>query len=168
MSLLVAERDSGTLAWTDLEAGVAHERAVSKWLTASAMLFVAAVLVPVLVTAAIAWVLYGPLDPWLVIVTIVALEASVVLFTRHRAGRRGLRPEPGRRRRDRARRPVRAIDPQRDLGTAQRLHADLDPELGTPGLGPGQGGSIATPIAWLVSIGLIVAVAARRMQRMEF
>ncbi len=35
-------------------------------------------------------------------------------------------------------------------------------------VGTGQGGSIVTPIAWLVSIGLIVAVAARRMQRMEF
>ena len=35
-------------------------------------------------------------------------------------------------------------------------------------LGTGKIGSPVTPVAWLVSIGLIVALAARRMQRMEF
>ena len=167
MSLIVGERESGTLAWTASKPVSRLSIWLSKWITASAMLFVAAVLIPVGVTAAIAWVLYGPLDPWLVVVTIVALQASVVLFT-------AIGLAAGAYARSQA--VVVAIG----LGVLfvpsilSGIWAPLNDFMPTSILswvlqvGTGQGGSIVTPIAWLVSIGLIVAVAARRMQRMEF
>ena len=168
MSLIAAERESGTLAWTASKPVSRLSIWLSKWITASAMLFVAAVLVPVAVTVAVAVALYGPLDPWLVVVD----------------DRRASRPRsccsppsgwpPGAYARSQA--VVVAVG----LGVLfvpsilGGIWAPLNDFMPTSiftwvlQLGAGQVGSPVTPVAWLVSIGLIVAVAARRMQRMEF
>ena len=167
MSLIVAERDSGTLAWTASKPVSRFSIWLSKWITASAILFVAAVLVPVGITAAIATALYGPLDMGIVLWTIVGLQASVLLFT-------AIGLAAGAYARSQA--VVVAI------GLAALFVPSLVASLFEPindflptsifgwvlGVGLGQGGSLVTPVAWLVSIAVIVSLAARQMRRMEF
>jgi ABC-type transport system involved in multi-copper enzyme maturation permease subunit len=167
MSLFASERDSGTLAWTASKPVSRLSIWMSKWITASATLFVAAVLIPVAVTVAVTVVLYGALDPVLVVATIVALEAAVILFS-------AIGLAAGAYARSQA--VVAAVG----LGVLfipsiiGGLWAPLNDFLPTSiqgwilQLGMGQGGSPVTLIAWLASIGLIVAIAARRMRRMEF
>lgn len=167
MSLFATERESGTLAWTASKPVSRLSIWLSKWITASAMLTVVAVLIPVAATTAVVVALYGALDPWIVVVTIVALEAAVLLFTAI-----GLA----------AGAYVRSQAAVAAIGLAVLfvpsivggLWAPLNDVLPTSMMtwvlqaGTGQGGSFITPIAWLVSIGLIVALAGRRMRRMEF
>ena len=167
MSLMASERESGTLAWTASKPVSRLSIWVSKWITASATLFVAAVLVPVAVTVVVTVALYGPLDPALVVATIVGLEATIVLFTAI-----GLAVGAYAR--------SQAVVVSVGLGVLfipsilGGIWAPLNDFLPTSifgwilQLGAGQVGSPVTPVAWLVSIGAIVAVAARRMQRMEF
>jgi ABC-type transport system involved in multi-copper enzyme maturation permease subunit len=167
MSLIVAERDSGTLAWTASKPVSRLSIWLSKWITASAILFVAAVLIPVVVTAVIATALYGPLDLGIVLLTIVGLQASVILFT-------AIGLAAGAYARSQA--VIVAV------GLAALFVPSLVASLFQPindflptsifgwvlGVGLGQGGSLVTPVAWLVSIVAIVALAARQMRRMEF
>ncbi len=116
MSLMASERESGTLAWTASKPVSRLSIWVSKWITASATLFVAAVLVPVAVTVVVTVALYGPLDPALVVATIVGARGHHRPVHRHRAGRGCLRPEPGRGGVGRAGRPVHPVDPRRASG----------------------------------------------------
>ena len=66
MSLLVAERDSGTLAWTISKPVSRTSVLVSKWLTSTLILWVAAVVIPLGLTTAVVTVLYGAptWPPW--------------------------------------------------------------------------------------------------------
>jgi ABC-type transport system involved in multi-copper enzyme maturation permease subunit len=74
MSLLIAERDSGTLAWTVSKPVSRTSVLVSKWLTATLVLWVVAVVVPLAVTTVIATVLYGLPD----LATIAALAVTLI------------------------------------------------------------------------------------------
>jgi ABC-type transport system involved in multi-copper enzyme maturation permease subunit len=62
MSLLIAERDSGTLAWTISKPVSRTSVLISKWLTSTVILWVTAVVIPLALTTVLATVLYGPPD----------------------------------------------------------------------------------------------------------
>ena len=79
MSLLLAERDSGTLAWTVSKPVSRTSVLVSKWLTATIILWVAAVVIPLALTTALVTVLYG-LPDLAVVVALAALLVTVPAF----------------------------------------------------------------------------------------
>lgn len=62
MSLLITERDSGTLAWTISKPVSRTSILLSKWLTSTVILWVTAVVIPLALTTVLATVLYGPPD----------------------------------------------------------------------------------------------------------
>ena len=167
MSLIAAERESGTLAWTASKPVSRLSIWLSKWITASAMLFVVAVAIPVAVTTAAVVILYGALDPVIVAVTIVSLTASVVLFT-------AIGLAVGAYARSQAVVVAVGLGVLLVPSILSGIWAPLNDFLPTSifgwvlELGAGKVGSPVTPVAWLVTIGIIVAVAARRMRRMEF
>jgi ABC-type transport system involved in multi-copper enzyme maturation permease subunit len=80
MSLLIAERDSGTLAWTISKPVSRTSVLVSKWLTASLVLWLAAFIVPIAVTAGLVTILYGAPDVPVVIALAVAIVTVPAMF----------------------------------------------------------------------------------------
>ena len=101
MSLLLAERDSGTLAWTISKPVSRTSVLVSKWLTSTLILWVAAVVIPLTLTTALVTVLYGLPDLAIVIALGVTADHGAGVLRGRRADCRDIRSEPGRRRRDR-------------------------------------------------------------------
>jgi ABC-type transport system involved in multi-copper enzyme maturation permease subunit len=85
MSLLITERESGTLAWTISKPVSRTSVLVSKWLIATVVLWIAAFVVPIAVTAGVVTILYGGLDLpvvialALVVVTVPALFVGITL-----------------------------------------------------------------------------------------
>jgi ABC-2 type transport system permease protein len=59
MSLLLAERDSGTLAWTVSKPASRMSVLLSKWLTTTAILWVTSIVLPLAATVALIAALYG-------------------------------------------------------------------------------------------------------------
>src|SRR6185312_4649138 len=80
MSLLIAERDSGTLAWTISKPVSRTSVLLSKWLTATVVLWIAAFVIPIAVTAGIVTVLYGAPDLPVVIALMLAVVAVPAMF----------------------------------------------------------------------------------------
>jgi len=79
MSLLVGERDRGTLSWIASKPVSRTSIWLSKFSSATAMLWVAAAIVPMVITAAVATVLYGvPSIPAIVIT--LGMGATIALF----------------------------------------------------------------------------------------
>ena len=74
MSLLIAERDSGTLAWTISKPVSRTSVLVSKWLTSTLILWVTAVIIPLALTTVLVTVLYGLPD----LTAVMALGASLI------------------------------------------------------------------------------------------
>ncbi|MFL5754991.1 MAG: ABC transporter permease [Chloroflexota bacterium] len=80
MSLLVGERDRGTLSWIASKPVSRTSIWLSKFSSATAMLWVAAAIVPMVITAAVATVLYGvPSIPALIVITL-GMGATIALF----------------------------------------------------------------------------------------
>lgn len=80
MSLLVAERESETLAWTISKPVSRTSVLVSKWLTSTIVLWIAAVVVPLAVTVAVVTVLYGMPDLGVIVALGVMLIALPAFF----------------------------------------------------------------------------------------
>jgi ABC-2 type transport system permease protein len=80
MSLLVGERDSGTLAWVASKPVSRTSILVSKWVSATAVLWVAAGLIPVVLTAALVTVLYGVPPIGAVVAAGLGIGAAIGLF----------------------------------------------------------------------------------------
>jgi ABC-type transport system involved in multi-copper enzyme maturation permease subunit len=79
-SLLVRERETGTLAWIAAKPISRDTIFLSKWISSSVILAVVAVIVPVIATAAAVVVLYGPIDPAPVVIVSVGAVAVVAFF----------------------------------------------------------------------------------------
>jgi ABC-2 type transport system permease protein len=79
-SLLVAERDSGTLAWVASKPVTRSSIWLSKWISASAILVVAAGLIPLALTVALVVVLYGVPPVGAVVGLAVGIAALVTFF----------------------------------------------------------------------------------------
>jgi len=80
MSLLVAERDSGTLAWTISKPVSRTSVLVSKWLTATLALWLVAIVIPITVTTAAVTALYGAPDLAVVAELAVLLAMVPAIF----------------------------------------------------------------------------------------
>ena len=166
MGLFAIERESGTLAWTASKPVSRGAIWLSKWLTASGVLLIAAVVLPLAVTVGLVVVLYGSVAPALVIaiavgmaaslmfIVAVVLAASTVLPSQAAVATVGL--------------VVLAVPPI--LGSILPI-ADFLPMSILPwtvGLATAGAVGWVTPIAWLISLVALTAFAVRRLDRAEF
>ena len=165
MSILVTERDAGTLAWTASKPVSRTSIWLSKWISATAMLSAVAAIIPLLVVVTLVTVLYGvpPLVPVLIVglgmIALVAVYAAISLA-------------------------AATLVPTQAGVAAIAFGAFVLPELIgalipiTPYLptsilrwaiatAAGQDAGLITPVAWLVGILVLVAFSVRRMERVE-
>jgi ABC-type transport system involved in multi-copper enzyme maturation permease subunit len=166
MSLLIAERDSGTLAWTVSKPVSRTSVLVSKWLTATLALWIAAVVVPLAVTTVLATVLYGVPDLFTVALLGVTLITVPALFVAVALTAATLVPSQA---------AVGAIGMA--VFAAPLVIAGIVPGLAPffPGsifewaVGFSVGGpvSLVTPVAWIVGLGALFALARARLAAMD-
>jgi len=166
MSLLLAERDSGTLAWTISKPASRTSVLVSKWLTSTLVLWVAAVVIPLTITAALVTVLYGLPDLAVVVamaatlVTVpaffvaVALTASTIVPSQAAVGAIGV---------------AIFVAPQIVGGIAPSLTPFFPGSIFNWAIAVSTGGpaSLVTPVAWLVGLAALFVVARRRLNAMD-
>ena len=167
MSLLVAERDHGTLAWIASKPVARGGIWLSKAASASAVLWVAAFVAPMAIVLAVVTVLYGapPILPIVGIVVgagaaiaffvAVVLAASTVVSSQPAVAAIGL---------------AVMFLPSIIAGVVPFA---IEPYLPTSilgwaaGLGAGADVGVATPIAWALSMVAIAVLAMRRMEALE-
>jgi ABC-2 type transport system permease protein len=167
MSLLVAERDHGTLAWVASKPVARGGIWISKAVSASLVVWLVAVVAPMAVVTAVVTVLYGvpPILP--IVAVILGAGAAVAFFVAVvLAASTVVASQPA----------VAAI------GLAVMflptiigglLPFSIDPYLPTSilawaaALAGGADAGVATPIVWAVSIVALAAFAAWRMERLE-
>ena len=80
MALITAERESGTLAWTASKPVSRSAIWVSKFVASSAVLFVAAAVLPLVATVILVLALYGPLPVLPVVVLAIGMGMAIVLY----------------------------------------------------------------------------------------
>ena len=166
-SVLVAERQAGTLAWVASKPVSRRSIWLSKWISSTAILGVSAVALPLAVTAGIVTVLYGAPDPAVVVGLGVGMAALVAFFTAVGilAGT-VLTSQVA----------VIAVG----LGALMLLPmigAVLPPELAAlmpasilfwaAGAFAGMPAPVTTPIAFALTVAVIVAIGLRRIDRIE-
>jgi ABC-2 type transport system permease protein len=166
MSLLLAERDSGTLAWTISKPVSRTSVLVSKWLTSTLILWVAAVVIPLALTTALVTLLYGLPDLAIVValgatlITVpaffVAVALTVATFVPSQAA-------------------VGAIGVA--IFVAPQIVGGVVPAV-TPffpssifdwavGVSIGASASVVTPVAWLVGLAVLFVLARQRLNAMD-
>jgi ABC-type transport system involved in multi-copper enzyme maturation permease subunit len=168
MSLLIGERDRGTLSWVASKPVSRASIWVSKWAAASIVVTLVAGIIPMVATFGLATVLYGPvgIDALLfaaigataaiTFMVAVVLAASVVVANQAAVAAIGF---------------VVFFLPQL---LASLLPVDISAVLPSsilnwaisPVIGAEMG--IVTPIAWAVSVIALVGFATWRMDRLEF
>ena len=167
MSLLVAEREHGTLAWVASKPVARGGIWISKAASASIVLWFAAVVAPIAIVTAVVTILYGapPIAP--VVAVIVGGGAAVAFFVAVVLAASTL---------------VSSQPAVAAIGLAVMflpsilgglLPVSIEPYLPTSilgwaaGLGAGADVGFATPIAWAISIVALTALAVSRMERLE-
>ena len=166
-SLIVHERETGTLAWVASKPVSRGSIWLSKWISSTAILAVAAALVPLVVTTGVVVALYGS----------VPLRSSPLVARRDDRGHRVLRGD----------RPGGRVGPAGSprswrSGWASCSWSRSSPDScrstsapylptsildWTVGLAAGQDVGVITPIAWAIGTVAIIAFAIRRMERIE-
>ena len=167
MSLLVAERERGTLSWVASKPVSRGAIWVAKWTASAAVVSIVAGIVPLAVTFGLVVVLYGMVSAGVVAMTIVGTVASIVFIVAVvLAASTVVSNQPA----------AAAIGfavfflPSLFLGLSP---VDLAPYLPTSilpwavGLGTGADVGLATPIAWAISVIGLAAFATWRLGRME-
>jgi ABC-2 type transport system permease protein len=167
MSLLVAERDHGTLAWVASKPVSRGAIWVGKWLAATVVVAVAAGVLPLLATLAVVTALYGSVSVSVVTVAAIGVVASIAfIIAVVLAASTVISNQPA----------VAAIGfavfflPQLIVGF---LPADVAAFLPTSmmgwaiGLAAGADVGFVTPIALVASIVGLAAFASWRMGKME-
>ena len=166
MSLLLAERDSGTLAWTVSKPVSRTSVLVSKWLTATVVLWVAAIVVPLALTTGLVTVLYGLPDIGVVIALAITLAAVPALFVGITLAAGTIVPSQA---------AVGAI--ALAVFVAPQVIGGIVPSL-TPyfptsifgwaiELSAGGSPSLVTPVAWLAGMAALFLIARNRLNAME-
>jgi ABC-type transport system involved in multi-copper enzyme maturation permease subunit len=167
MSLIVRERESGTLAWVASKPVSRSSIWIAKWISASAALFVAAVVLPMAITVAVVGVLYGLPSMAAVAVTTLGMGAAIVFLVAVALGASTFVANQG---------AVAGISfavmfvPGIIAGI---LPFDLAPFLPTSilawsmGLVGGANVGVVTPIAWALGLTAVVAFSVRRMDGLE-
>jgi len=167
MSLIVRERETGTLAWIASKPVSRTSIWVSKWISATLVLFVAAGLVPLLLTAAVVTILYGLPSLVAVALAAVGIAAVIALFVAVALAASTLvASQPA----------VAGIT----FGAfflptilAAIVPFQIAPFLPTSilswtmGLSAGADVGIVTPIAWLIGIVALGVFSARQMGKLE-
>jgi ABC-2 type transport system permease protein len=166
-SLIVLERDSGTLAWVASKPVARGAIWLSKWVSSTVILAIAAGLVPLAVTTAVVVALYGPVSLSVLALVLVGMIAAIAFFAAIGLAAGTVVPgQPA----------IVAIG----LGIlflvpvlAGLLPVNVMPYLPTSildwavGLALGQDVGWITPIAWAIGTAAIIAFAIRRMERIE-
>jgi len=167
MSLLVAEREHGTLGWVASKPVSRSAIWVSKWLGAAIALSIVAALLPMLVTFAVATVLYGSLDVVVALIVAVGVVGAVTFVTAVVLASSTVISNQA---------AVAAIGfavlfiPQIVVGLLPAGAAAFLPTSILPwaiGLAMGADVGFVTPIAWAASILALVAFATWRMDKLE-
>ena len=166
MSLLLAERESGTLAWTISKPVSRTSVLVSKWLTSTLILWVAAVVVPLAITTALVTILYGMPDPIPVIalaatlITVpaffvaVALTAATFVPSQAAVGAIGV---------------AVFVAPQIVGGVVPALTPFFPGSIfdWAIAVSTGAPASFVTPVAWLVGLGVLFVLARKRLNAID-
>lgn len=167
MSLIVRERETGTLAWVASKPVSRTSIWVSKWISATLVLFVAAGFVPLMLTTAVVTVLYGLPSLVAVALAAVGIGAVIALFVAVALAASTLvASQPA----------VAGIT----FGAfflptilAAIVPFQIAPFLPTSilswtmGLSAGADVGIVTPIAWLIGIVALGVFSARQMGKLE-
>lgn len=164
MNLLVGERDSGTLAWTASKPVSRGAIWLAKFTVSTAVLWIAAGLVPLLLTTGLVWALYGPVSLLLVGSMALGIGLATALYVAITLAAGTIVPSQA---------AVAAIG----LATMflPQMLGLVVPAAVLPTsilewsilVGVGEPAPIATPIAWAVAVVALVAFAVRRMERLE-
>ena len=166
-SLIVRERESGTLAWVASKPVTRDAIWVSKWVSAGAMLALAAVLVPVAITTVAVVALYGVPDMLPVAIVAAGGVATVVFFAT--VGLAAGTVMPGQPAIAATGFIVFAVAPM----VAGLIPLPIGPVLPTSilawsvGVASGADVGWVTPVAWLLWTAGLGALAIARMRRLE-
>jgi ABC-2 type transport system permease protein len=166
-SLIVRERESGTLSWVASKPVSRESIWLAKWISSSAFLVVAAVLAPLAVTVAAVTLMYGMPDLGPVVVIAAGGAAAVVFYAALGLAAGTIVPgQPA----------IVAIG----LGAFALVPAllglipfDLAPYLPMSifgwSIGFAMGGDVGwvTPVAWAIGTAAVVGLGIRRMNRIE-
>ena len=165
MSLIISERESGTLAWTASKPVSRSAIWLAKWVSSTAMLGLLALLIPLVVTAVEVVVLYGPLPILPIVIMAIGALMAIALFvalglasatvvtSQAAVAAIGLGvlflPQL-----------VGALLPIAEYLPTSILEWSLKVASGQPA-GP------ATPVSWALTVAALVAFSLGRMERME-
>jgi ABC-type transport system involved in multi-copper enzyme maturation permease subunit len=165
MSLLIVERESGTLAWTASKPVSRAGIWLAKWLSATGILWLLAGLVPLAATIVLVILLYGPVQAAPIAIVAVGIGMSIALFGAIVLAASTIVTSQA---------AVAAIGlaavflPQ-VLGAIVPIGPYLPTSIleWTLVLASGQSAEVATPIVWAATVVFLVAFAARRMEHMD-
>jgi ABC-type transport system involved in multi-copper enzyme maturation permease subunit len=165
-SLLVGERESGTLAWTVSKPVSRTSVLVSKWLTSTLMLWLSSIVVPLAVTTALVTALYGVPEPGTIGLMAIALAAVPALYVAVALASSTVVSSQT---------AVAAIGfavflvPQLIGGLLPALMWYLPTSIFAWSIASTTSGgvSVATPIAWLVGVALLLYFSSRRIATLE-
>jgi ABC-2 type transport system permease protein len=167
MSLLVGERESGTLAWVASKPVARASIWISKWAAGAAVLALVAGIVPIGITTILVTVLYGAPAILPVVALSIGAVAAIVLFVAVvLAASAAVSSQPA----------VAAIGFAAMLGPtvlAAVVPFSIEPWLPTSilgwsvGLAMGADVGVVTPIAWAISVIALVTFASSRMDALE-
>lgn len=166
-SLLIAERDSGTLAWTISKPVGRGSVWISKWLSASIALWITAVVIPVIVSFVAAWGLYGMPDARAAVILAIGLGAVTSLYAAVTLTASTFVPNQA---------AVAAIGlavmfvPDLLTGVLPTLRSVFPTSMlpWTLGLAMGQDVPWETPLAWAIGIAVLAFISVRRLEATEF
>jgi ABC-type transport system involved in multi-copper enzyme maturation permease subunit len=168
MSLLIAGRERGTLAWVASKPVSRSAIWLSKWAAGATVITIVAGIVPMAATFAVVAVLYGSAGIGVFLLTAFGIAASVAFIVAVVLAASTVLSNQA---------AVAAIGfavlfvPQILVGV---LPVDLGPFLPTSimswaiGMAGGADVGVVTPVAWLVSVVAVAAFASWRMERLEF
>jgi ABC-type transport system involved in multi-copper enzyme maturation permease subunit len=166
-SLILRERESGTLSWVASKPVSRASIWTAKFISASAMLVLAAVVAPLAATLAIVVVLYGVPDLAPVALMGVGASAAVVFYAA--LGLAAGTVMPGQPAIVAVGFAVYALVP----ALSGLVPVDVEPLLPTSilgwtvGLAAGQDVGLTTPVAWIVGTALLAGLGIRQLRRLE-
>jgi ABC-type transport system involved in multi-copper enzyme maturation permease subunit len=166
ISLVISERESGTLAWTVSKPVSRSSVLVSKWLSATGLVWLSAVAIPLAATVPVVVGLYGQPDLTATAVLGLGLAAVVAVYAAITIAASTYIPSQA---------GVAAVGlaafilPVIVVGIYPPLGAFMPTAIGSVafGLAAGEAVSIVTPIAWVLALGLLFAAARARFASME-
>lgn len=165
-SLLVRERETGTLAWIATKPVSRDTIFLSKWISSSMILAVVAVIVPVAVTVGTVVVLYGSLDLAPIAIVTVGSIAIVVFFAA--LGLAASTFLPGQIAVVAIGFAVYVVGPL-VAGLFEPLQLVLPTSIlgWSAGLASGAPVSWVTPIAWAIATAALIVIGMRRLRTVE-